>query len=695
MSRGPRTEITTALQRSRGWLAFGVVVRAVIWAAATGALFVALVALTDLFIPIPIGARRALLAVDAFIAAGVFGFLMWRDRGAAELPRVALWIEERVPALRFALVTELESGGAARFVAPGAAQPWPGMARRGALRVVAFPVAALIAAAVGLMVLPAGSVARAASPRSGDSVIRTALARVGVSVNRLDPLALEITPPAYARRESSRVDDPAAVRALPGSRITFVGRGAASGVRARVTAGDRSTLVQARQAGDQWRIELTASATPTAVALSDGLHARVVDLEPERDAPPAVSLRAPVRDSVLALPRGTIALSAQATDDIALAEAHFEVIVSAGEGETFTFRTLTLGARTINAPSATIVAALSLDAAKLHPGDVLHIRAIATDGNVFSGPGVGTSDTRVLRIARPGEADSVAITPAAPPDTNQSALSERMLIQLTVALKARRAGLDRRTLLTESHSVATDQARLRRTVGDLVFARLGGEPSGEERTPDQTDARGDTLRDLLARADRATNQSIQTLDFDGGETPVVAVNAPLLEAYNAMWDAGGALEQGDLEGALPHMRAALAAIERSRAAERVYLRGRAPDVVVDVARARLAGTEHGSSSVRTPRLPVDSARDALASRLSSILARAVVSPATLADSLLLLRVEALSDQPEFASALGDAADALRKGQGERATTALVRARRALAGPIIVRRSIAGWSGAGQ
>jgi len=340
-------------------------------------------------------------------------------------------------------------------------------------------------------------------------------------------------------------------------------------------------------------------------------------------------------------------------------------------------------------------AMLSLDAARVGPGDVLHVRAVVADGNTATGPGIGTSDTRVLRIARPGEGDTTSITPAAPPDTNQSALSERMLIQLTEALQRKLPGMPRPALLTESHSIAADQQRLRRTVGDLVFARLGGQASGEERTPDQNDARSDTLHDLLARADRATNQSIQTLDFDGGESPVVAVNAPLLEAYNAMWEAGGALEQGELQAALPHMRTALAAIERSRAAERVYLRGRAPDVVVDVARARLAGTEHGASSLRVPRPVVDTSRTRLATRFDALVSHGAAASTALADSLLLLRIDALSDQPAFAAALGDAAAALRTRRPAEATDALLRARRALAGPIRVRQSLGAWFGAGE
>jgi hypothetical protein len=61
------------------------------------------------------------------------------------------------------------------------------------------------------------------------------------------------------------------------------------------------------------------------------------------------------------------------------------------------------------------------------------------------------------------------------------------------------------------------------------------------------------------------------------------------------------------------------------------------------------------------------------------------------DSLLLLRIDALSDEPSFASALSDAADAMRRGKSGDASTALARARRALAGAPIARDSLARWN----
>jgi hypothetical protein len=265
-----------------------------------------------------------------------------------------------------------------------------------------------------------------------------------------------------------------------------------------------------------------------------------------------------------------------------------------------------------------------------------------------------------------------------------------MLIMLTEALQKKRSSLKRETLVSESRSIAVDQKKLRRLVGEIVFTRLGGDPSGEEHGDDDPPSRAETMQAMLARADSATNRGTEALDFEGGESPIVAVNKPLLEAYNAMWDAGTQLELGEPAKALPHMRRALAAIEKARQAERLYLRGRPAAVVIDINKARLQGKDKGSASKRRPLTPADSASQVRAERFVAIVALSARDPRAAADSMLMLRVDALAEAPVFASALGDAANAVRRGKGDGATLALARARRALAGAPAAQDSIARW-----
>ncbi len=171
---------------------------------------------------------------------------------------------------------------------------------------------------------------------------------------------------------------------------------------------------------------------------------------------------------------------------------------------------------------------------------------------------------------------------------------------------------------------------------------------------------------------------------------MVAVNKPLLEAYNAMWDAAVGLEQGEPDRALPHMRRALAAIQKARQAERLYLRGAPPSVVIDIDKARLKGKDKGSSSARRSLTVSDSAANARADRFARLVELAGRDPRASADSLLLLRIDALTDAPAFAAALGDAVAAIRAGKSDAATSALARARRVLAGPPIVRDTLGRW-----
>jgi hypothetical protein len=141
------------------------------------------------------------------------------------------------------------------------------------------------------------------------------------------------------------------------------------------------------------------------------------------------------------------------------------------------------------------------------------------------------------------------------------------------------------------------------------------------------------------------------------------------------------------------MRIALAAIEKARQAERIYLRGKPSTAIVDVAKARLAGKDKGVASIREPRPIVDPIlrrRSATFERVTSLIAR---DPDAAADSLLLMRVDALGDAPALAAALDDAARALRKRDNAAIPLAWVRVRRALGGQPVQRAGVSVWEGA--
>jgi hypothetical protein len=247
--------------------------------------------------------------------------------------------------------------------------------------------------------------------------------------------------------------------------------------------------------------------------------------------------------------------------------------------------------------------------------------------------------------------------------------------------------------VTESAKLARDQGRLRKQVGDIVFDRLGDNPSGEHAHDDVDKDRPLTKEELLKAAEEATRVDSEVLDFANDETPVTAINRPLLEAYNAMWDAGRELGVAEPEKALPHMYRALAAIQKARAAERLYLRGKAPRVVVDIARIRLQGKDKGSSSARTSRLASDTLATVDRRRFAHAIGALASSSSQAIDSLMVLRIALLDRNASAARALEAAIDQLRTGRD--ATASLIQARRALDGDRATADSISRWNRGGK
>jgi hypothetical protein len=643
------------LRRVRVILAIGIGVRAVGWGVLAALSLLLAGGIVDHFAPLPASARSLLLDVARLAGLASFVALVWRDRSVFSTDHVALWLEEQQPSLRYALVSALELRDE-RFLRGDEPRAWPSLASRRALRGVGLPIGVMLVALLVVLALPSGAVARLRSPRVGDVLDRGASRAPNAS--RLAPLVARITPPPYSGEKESTVEEPTDVRALVGSALSIEGRGAPAGVLGVVG----EDTIHAAAAGERWTIPLRASVKAATVRLIDRGFQRLVAVEPIVDAPPIVTLLSPAHDSVLRQPRGTLTLSAEASDDFGLAGAAFEYIVSSGEGENFTFKSGTIGAVKPSGTRASYTASFSLATLGLKPGDILHIRAVARDANDVTGPGTGASDTRAIRIARADEYDSVAVEAAAPSEADKSIISERMLITLAEALEKRRPNLARDTLVRESRTIAADQRKLRSSVSEIIFGK----------------------------ADSAVNVSVDVIDIDDESDPSIAVNKPLLEAYNAMWDASTALEVGEPANALPHMRRALAAIQRARNAERLYLRGRPPQVVLDLSRVRLKGKDKGSSSTRHAVGAIDVAQRALADRFLRILDLAARNQGAAADSLLVLRIDALADNPPFAAALSDAANAIRRRRGDDATSAFVRARRALGGAPVALDSIARW-----
>ena len=610
-----------------------------------------------------------------------------RLNGALSPGRVALWLEERAPALRFALVSSIghadppealtEVIGRAEIDRPA----W-----RRLFQTIARPAIAL-ALAVGATALQRSEAGRALGPALSEAADPR-------PASALDRIAVIIRPPGYTGRPAERLENPDVLQPLAGSTITVEGALPPSAAGTTVAMVLDSTELAVAVEEGQWRARFEAPKEPAVLRLQHQSEGRLITIEPHEDSLPTVVLIAPARDTVLRVAEGRFDLRANVTDDLGLTSAAFEYIISSGDGERFTFRSGTLGAqRPAGRRSAELSASLDLASLALAPGDVMHLRAVARDANTVTGPGLGASDTRTFRIARSGEYDSVAVEAAAPPEADKTLLSQRMLINLTEALVRRSRTLNRETVVAESRRIGRDQARLRKQVSDLVFSRLGDDVSGEhfhgdghEHADSQLVQGPLTPEQLLKAAERATEIRNEATDFAHDETPVVAINRPLLEAYNAMWDAGRELDAGAPRAALPPMYAALAAIQKARAAERLYLRGVPPRVVIDLSRVRLQGKEHGSDAVRTSRRPIDTVRRVALERLHVALAAEQGSAA--ADSLLLIRLSLVGQWPTAAQSFDALIADVRAGRD--ATSSLLAVRRALDVTTAVRDSVLSW-----
>jgi len=653
------------------------------------------------------------VVASALLAGTLTAASRWRSARPSGITRLdaALWVESLEPSLRYSLVTLAEHENASdadpvhrRLAAFATQTDWP-QAAAAALRLRRTRLFGRIALAAGVIAIAAypwrvrqpGADTRADGRPTRIADAPPPAGRVRASVTLL--------PPAYTNRPMRTLAFGETVSALAGSllRVDTEGPADASSLQVQESSvGGSGTprAVTRAPSVDGWRGIVRVGAAPIALRLRDAVGERWLLVTPFADSAPVATLLLPDADTLVFDTTARIRISGTVHDDIALRDARIEYIISSGSGEQFTFKSGALAA-TRGAPGRDITLASTLDlgALGLKPGDLMHVRLTAHDGNTLTGPSLGTSETRTIRIPRTDERDSVSVEQLPPTPVDKSVLSQRQLLQLTERLVARMPRIPPPVMLSESSRIGLDQARLRKQLADIVFARLGDNPSGEHAhfPGDGHDhaaadlAERSTPESVLQAADRATGGVSGLLDSHGDETPVVAVNRPLLEAYNAMWDATRALQGGVPRDALDPMRRALAAIQRARSAERIYLRGTPPAAVVDLAKVRLIGTDSAKFETRRALSALPAPERRLAERVLRGIALLVASDSAATDSLRLVRLDALGAAPALAAALGDALDALDRGRD--GTGALLRARRLALSPWRQGTGSALWLGA--
>jgi hypothetical protein len=622
------------VRRAQWRLGLTVALAALLWALAAAAAFVAVAALANALVPLPGMARAAIIPLAAIATLAAAGIVLWRGRAARSLGDVALWIEQRDPGLRYALVTAIDPRIAppaehAELHARAEAADVEGLVGRAWRRTLGWALLAFVVAAAPLAVL---------SPRDLLQAARSELARrVGPKpeppmANRLASIKARVVPPAYSRQPATTIDQPSSVAALIGSGVTLSGAGPAAGVRAAI---GRDSL-DARPSDGRWAVGLKMPKEPAVLTLMDRAYRRLVVLEPRTDSAPTVQLRLPANDTTYqTVPKGKLAIEAGATDDIGLAYGYVEYMLSTGSQESFDTK-LSVGPRLNfgNARSTILRDVIDLDTMKLAPGSVLHIRAIALDFNDVTGPGKGISETRTLRIAEPIDSTSINAAPPLPIDSMW--ISQRLLNMRTDTLIRSKRKLERQDFIHRSSGYSNAQEDIRKRA--LAVVAL--------------------------------------LEDDGvGGAFQTEASTKLREAAELMYTARVHLAVAEPDSAMPYMKKILKILDELRLAHRYYLRGILKPVVVNIERVRLQGKEPANAGPRKPRAELNDPHAALARRIEAATSLLRSAPSAALDSLVYIRVTALTAAPEVARALQGAIGLLQRGAS--ADSALAGTRRAL------------------
>ena len=602
------------------------------------------VTLLSVIFPVSTTVRGFIIPVASVAGAGTLSYLLWRRRFVWSFPRVALWIEEHAPELRYALVTAIDARYSDRFgerLAPAIAEADPGsFVRRAAFRSLVPAGLVLLLTGASFAVMPANWRAAAVGAVGGATPTEVEMP------NRLEVLRGSVTPPDYARAgglEREEFDDPTTIAGLAGSAVDLHGLGIPGGIE--ILLGE-TPLEAIADGGDGWQAGFTLPDSAVALELRDRQYRRLVVIAPRTDQAPSVELLLPRRDTTVRVIRGDIALQARMSDDIGLGGAFFESIVTMGQDEGhITFRRDTLERRSWRgARSSELSMTVPLADFQLGEGDMLSLRAVTFDNNTLTGPSYTTSETRVLRVATSSEYDSLAVE-GAPPPNDTLFLTLRYIIQLTEEIDAKKHRMDRDLFVDSAMSIGLQLRRVIRTVEQM--------------------------------------QVEWTMEGVFDPNPLLA------EAHEALWEGARALYIAETGEALPPLWAALKLLQEFALAERYYFRGQPPELLVNLGRVRLQGHDTGYAAPRVRRPISGEKRRELLELYTKSVQFLEAAPDSSLNTLMLMQVDALRDFPDLASHLGEAIEAIR--DGEDASQPLAEVRRFLEGSTIIRRRLTSWS----
>jgi len=491
-------------------------------------------------------------------------------------------------------------------------------------------------------------------------------AEVSSSAVEAGALLVDVQPPAYTGRASTRLRNPANVEAIAGSRLVITLPGVSSIVDPRVRV--NGIDVRVRRENDARVADAELKESGYLAVDGQGVTRRLVPITVVPDRAPDVRIVAPARDLRVPNASAPVDIAATAQDDLALASMEIRYTRISGAGEQFQFQEGALTA-VIDRSSAVdwrASARLSLVALKLEPGDALVYRAVARDKRAGD-EGLGSSDTFFVEVAGPGDIALAGFD--MPPDRERYALSQQMIVLKIERLRAREASMSKAAVQEAAASIAAEQRAVR---ANFLFLLGGGVEDEEQEAESSSDI-------LEGRFENRARQEILT-------------------ATRLMTRVDEALGAVSTSEALPPAREAARALQRAFGHSRYLLRALPTRARIDPTR-RLTGDRTSAADWQRALAPEDpdasrrAAEEALADlvRVSTRMGSDATSPSAAvrtqtADDLSilaerLLRIDpASADVQQASRQILSARDALLDGRQSDARAALS----ASAAPVVAR-----------
>ena len=553
------------------------------------------------------------------------GVARWRaSRGDRSVNALASYFELRARGEAPAYVADrlaLAAAAEASSVDPRAEAPLDGAGRSAAVIAGLF-LAALASPLFGYdlagRLLPPRFEARPESAASGSE------AGAEPFTDGPDSLAVVVTPPTYTGRAAERFENPSEIVALAGSRVDVVlVPGHAAVTASMVVASMPEVALEAAASGALSSSFVAREPGSIAIRPSDVRGERRVFLLPlqiAEDRAPDVRITSPSADILVdAKSRpATLDVVFEASDDFGLGPMKLSWIRSIGEGDAAEFTRGELPVQTAGrTESGALRGSCRLDLNRLGivPGSSLVFHVEAQDRNSVTGPSTGMSESLVFEVSVPDPPAPITLADLQPEDFQRFLVSQRMILEKTLKLHARRDRTPRPEFQAESTGLAREQREFKESFDQFIEihgehdhgptvtfkdekavteaqkeAAHGAEHAGGDEHAGEAGAKPDATA-AAEEAHEAAAAARSEAHAHGPGDEAQTANTPfrdLLVSIRAMWDAERALGIADTAEAIPHERRALEFLKKAQKATRYFSRVRVTTKPIDLKR-RYAG----------------------------------------------------------------------------------------------------------